>query len=62
MKLLVRLNTLKYYKFCEWFRVLEYVDGYFVLRGFEVLSEYHDKKFSRYVSEHQRLVIGKDNI
>lgn len=58
-KLLVRFNTLKNYRFRDDFRVLEFIDGYFILRGFEVLSYYNNFKFKHHISEYQRLVIDK---
>ena len=57
---LVRSNRLKYYKYIDDFRILEFINGYFVIRGFEVLSEYNNFKFEHYISEYQRLVITKD--
>lgn len=58
--LLIRLKTLKFYKFIDDFRILEYINGYFVIRGFEVMSLYKDMKVKHYIAEYQRLVIAKD--
>lgn len=57
---LVRSNRLKNYKYIDDFRILEFINGYFVIRGFEVLSEYNNFKFEHNISEYQRLVIAKD--
>lgn len=59
-KLLIKSKTLKKYKYIDDFRILEYINGYFVIRGFEVLSIYNNMKFEHYVSEYQRLIIDKD--
>lgn len=58
--LLIKSKTLKNYKYVDDFRILEYINGYFVIRGFEVMSIYSDMKFTHYVSEYQRLVIDKN--
>lgn len=61
-ELLVRMKTLQYQVFKDNFRILEFIDGYFVLRGFEVLSIYSNYQVSHKYQEYQRLVISKDKI
>ena len=61
-ELLVRMKTLQYQTFKDDFRILEFIDGYFVLRGFEVLSIYNNYRVSHQYHEYQRLVISKDKI
>lgn len=61
-ELLVRMKTLQYQTFKDDFRILEFIDGYFVLRGFEVLSTYNNYQVSHQYQEYQRLVISKDKI
>lgn len=61
-ELLVRMKTLQYQTFKDDFRILEFIDGYFVLRGFEVLSIYNNYQVSHQYQEYQRLVISKDKI
>ena len=60
--LLVRMNTLKYQVFKDDFRILDYINGYFVLRGFEVSSTYSNNKVTHRYQEYQRLVISKNKI
>ena len=60
--LLVRMKTLQYQIFKDDFRILDYINGYFVLRGFEVLSTYNNNQIAHRYQEYQRLVISKDNI
>ncbi len=60
--LLVRMKTLQYQIFKDDFRILDYINGYFVLRGFEVLSTYNNNQIAHKYQEYQRLVISKDNI
>ena len=59
-ELLIRFKTLKKYKFIDTFRILDYINGYFVLRGFEVMSYYDNFKFKHRITEYQRLIIDKD--
>lgn len=61
-ELLVRMKTLQRQVFRDDFRILEFIDGYFVLRGFEVLSIYNNHQVSHQYQEYQRLVISKDKI
>ena len=61
-ELVVRMKTLQYQTFKDDFRILEFIDGYFVLRGFEVLSIYNNYRVSHQYHEYQRLVICKDKI
>ena len=61
-ELLVRMKTLQYQVFKDDFRILEFIDGCFVLRGFEVLSRYSNYQVSHKYQEYQRLVISKDKI
>lgn len=60
----VRKSTLSYYNFKSDFRVVEYLDGFFILRGFEVSSTYQGatKSISHNFVEYQRLVISKEEI
>ena len=51
--LLVRMNTLKYQVFKDDFRILDYINGYFVLRGFEVSSTYSNNKVTHRYQEYQ---------
>lgn len=60
--LLVRMKTLQYQIFKDDFRILDYINGYFVLRGFEVLSTYSNNKVTHRYQEYQRLVISKDRV
>ena len=46
-ELLVRMKTLQRQVFRDDFRILEFIDGYFVLRGFEVLSIYNNYQVSK---------------
>ena len=59
-KFLVKSIKLKKYIFKEDFRVLEYIDDYFIMRGFEILSYYENKQFKHSITEYQRLVISKE--
>lgn len=61
-RLLVRMKTLRYQVFKDDFRIVDYINGYFVLRGFEVLSTYSNNKVTHGYQEYQRLVISKDRI
>lgn len=61
-ELLVRMKTLQRQVFRDDFRILEFIDGYFVLRGFEVLSIYNNHQVSHQYQEYQRLVISNDKI
>ena len=54
------LVKLKKYSFKDDFRVLEYINNYFIVRGFEVLSFYENKKIKHSITEYQRLVISKE--
>ena len=60
--LLVRMKTVKSHIFKDDFRILEYINGYFVLRGFVVLSIYSKNEIIHRYQEYQRLVIAKDSI
>lgn len=60
--LLVRMKTLQYQIFKDDFRIINYINGYFVLRGFEVSSTYSSNKVTHRYQEYQRLVISKDKI
>ena len=60
--LLVRMKTLQYQIFKDDFRILNYINGDFVLRGFEVSSTYSSNKVTHRYREYQRLVISKDKI
>lgn len=62
VELQIRKNTLQYQKFIDDFRVLDYAEGAFVLRGFELLSTYGDMKVQHDIKEYQRLVITRDKI
>lgn len=57
---LVKSNTLKTFKYIDDFRILEFINGYFVIRGFEVMSTYNNMEMKHYISEYQRLIIDKD--
>lgn len=61
-ELMVRIYTLQYHIFLDDFRILDFIDGYFVLRGFEVRSEYNNYKVKHHIQEYQRLVISKDKL
>lgn len=56
----VRKCTLQSQIFIDDFRILDYIDGYFILRGFEVRSIYNNLKVNHHIAEYQRLVIDKD--
>lgn len=60
--LLVRMKTLQYQVFRDDFRIIDYINGYFVLRGFEVLSTYSNNTVNHRYQEYQRLVIAKDKV
>lgn len=60
--LLVRFITTKNQLFRDDFRILEYLNGCFIFRGFEVMSIYNNEKFKHYITEYQRLVITKDKL
>ena len=56
----VRKCTLQYQAFIDDFRIIDYIDGCFILRGFEVKSTYNNFKVNHNIAEYQRLVIDKD--
>ena len=60
--LLVRMKTLQYQVFRDDFRIIDYINDYFVLRGFEVLSTYSNNTVNHRYQEYQRLVIAKDKV